>query len=132
RRTAKRSRATSSAPPTTKGQARLAVGVDSIGRNSGRSVDMLVSWYVSRVAGRGRDRPDRLDAAQEAFVDGLGGGDGRLPGEEGRRRRVVGVEHPDDEEPARAGIDRCAQGRRHLRAAIAEEADGFGGGAPGL
>src|SRR4051812_40400824 len=126
RRTAKRSTATMTAPPTTKGQARFALGVDSIGRNSGRSVDMSVS---SRIAARGGGhRAHRLDAAEEAFVDRLGGSDRRLAREEGGGGRVVRVEHPDDEEAARAGIDRRAQGRRHLRAAIAHEAHGACGG----
>src|SRR3954465_4094967 len=126
RRTAKRGTATTTAPPPTKGQTRLAGGVDSIGRNSGRSVDMSVS---SRIAARGGGHgTHRLDAAEEAFVDRLGGSDRRLAREEGGGGRVVRVEHPDDEEAARAGIDRRAQGRGHLRAAIAHQADGARGG----
>ena len=42
------------------------------------------------------------------------------------------MQHPDDEEPARAGIDRRAKRRGHLRAAVAQEADGVGGHAAGF
>src|SRR3954465_5658806 len=101
-------------------------GALSMGRNSGRSLDMEFS---SGIVG---DGAHGLDAAQERVVDRFGGVGGFLADQEGDRRRVVGGERPDDQEALGGRIDGSAHRRGDLRAAIAQEADAFRSGAPGV
>src|SRR5207237_9505698 len=89
-------------------------------------------WTWARLSGGVGDVADGLQAAQESVVDRVGRVGRGLPGQERDRGRIVRMQDPDDEEAARAGIDRSAQRGRHLLAAVTQRADGVRGRAPSL
>src|SRR6267378_1837492 len=126
RRANQSSATTRAAPTTAHGQVRRA-GALSMGWNSGRSVDMGVSC-----SGVLRDGANGLHAAEEGVVDRVGCVGRGLSRQEGDGGRVAGVQHPDHQEAARAGVDGRAQRGGDLRAAVAQEAHGVRGGASGL